>query len=50
MKGIQREEIQRGNQITTPGYFKTTSAINNLKFYMASGDITAGQVKMYGVK
>ena len=27
IQGIQRKEIQRGNQITTPGYFKTTSAI-----------------------
>ena len=32
------------------GFVKTTSAINNLKFYMASGNITAGQVKLYGVK
>ena len=41
---------QYANLSYAGGFIKTTSAINNLKFYMASGDITAGQVKMYGVK
>ena len=32
------------------GYFNTTSAIDEIQFKMASGDIDAGQIKLYGIK
>ena len=32
------------------GYFNTTSAINAISFKYASGNITAGKIKMYGIK
>jgi len=32
------------------GYFNTTSAIDAISFKYASGNITAGKIKMYGVK
>ena len=33
----------------TAGYFNTTSAINAIQFKLASGNIDAGTIKMYGV-
>ena len=41
---------QYANMSYAGGFIKTTSAINNLKFYMASGNITGGEIKLYGVK
>jgi len=32
------------------GYFNTTSAINAVQFKMASGNIDAGKIKLYGIK
>ena len=32
------------------GYFNTTSAIDAVQFKMASGDIDAGTIKLYGIK
>ena len=32
------------------GYFNTTSAIDEIQFKMASGDIDAGTFKLYGIK
>ncbi len=37
------------NTSNTAGYFNTTSAINALDFKFASGNMTAGQIKMYGL-
>ena len=34
----------------TAGYFNTTSAINAVQFKMASGNIDAGKIKLYGIK
>ena len=31
------------------GYFNTTSAIDEISFRMASGDIDTGQISLYGV-
>ena len=31
------------------GYFNVTAAIDGLQFYMSSGNIDAGIIKMYGV-
>ena len=32
------------------GYFNTTSAIDAIQFKMASGNIDAGTIKLYGIK
>jgi len=32
------------------GYFNTTSAIDEIQFKMSSGNIDAGQIKLYGIK
>ena len=32
------------------GYFNTTSAIDAIQFKMASGNIDAGVIKLYGIK
>ena len=32
------------------GYYNTTSALNRIRFKMASGNIDAGTIKMYGIK
>ena len=34
----------------TAGYFNTTSAIDEIQFKMASGNIDAGTFKLYGIK
>ena len=34
----------------TAGYFNTTSALTNVKFYMTSGNIEHGTIKMWGIK
>jgi len=37
-------------QTLCAGYFNTTSAVNAIRFQMASGNLTAGTIKLYGVK
>lgn len=32
------------------GYFNNNAAVNNVKFYMASGNITSGSIVMWGMK
>ena len=34
----------------TSGYFNTTSAIDEIQFKMSSGNIDAGDIKLYGIK
>jgi len=34
----------------TAGYFNTTSAIDEISFKMASGNIDSGTFKLYGIK
>ena len=34
----------------TGGYFNTTTALDAINFKMYSGNITAGKVKMFGLK
>jgi len=34
----------------TAGYFNTTSAVNAIQFKFSSGNIDAGQIKLYGIK
>ena len=36
--------------VFSAGYFNTTSAIDEIQFKMVSGDIDAGQIKLYGIK
>ena len=38
------------NQNFTAGYANTTSAVNAIQFKMSSGNIDAGQIKLYGIK
>ncbi len=38
------------NNIFVAGYFNTTSAITGLQFKMESGNVDAGQIKLYGIK
>jgi len=38
------------NQYLVGGYFNTTSAIDAVQFKMASGNMDAGKIKMWGVK
>ena len=37
-------------QTLCAGYFNTTSAVNAIRFQMASGNITAGTIALYGIK
>ena len=37
------------NRFQTAGYFNTTSAIDEIQFKMASGNIDSGTFKLYGV-
>ena len=45
------DAMQGGDQdnLFSSGYVNTTSAITAIKFYMSSGNIDAGTIKMYGV-
>ena len=45
------EATQHDNTVSNhvAGYFNTTSAINAIKFFMSSGNIDAGTIKMYGI-
>ena len=51
---ISRGNCQDAEPMTrdgfTAGYVNTTSAVNAIQFKMASGNIDAGIIKMYGVK
>jgi len=44
------EDGDRSFNTYTAGYFNTTSAINAVQFKMASGNIDAGKIKLYGIK
>ena len=37
-------------QLFTAGYMNTTSAVNAIQFSFQSGNIDAGQIKLYGIK
>ena len=36
--------------VFTAGYFNTTSAVDAMQFKMSSGNVDAGQIKLYGIK
>ena len=36
--------------VYSAGYFNTTSAIDAIQFKLASGDIDAGDICLYGIK
>ena len=36
-------------QYFTAGYFNTTSAVNGVKFKMATGNMDSGVIKLYGI-
>jgi len=38
------------NEVNVAGYINTTSAIDEVSFKMASGNIDAGTIKLYGIK
>jgi len=42
--------INYSSNVFTAGYFNTTSAINAINFKFASGNISTGIIKLYGVK
>ncbi len=42
------ENLSEQNHVA--GYFNTTSAIDEIQFKMASGNIDAGTIKLYGIK
>ena len=44
------EDNDRSFDINCAGYFNTTSAIDAIQFKMASGNIDAGTIKLYGIK
>ena len=41
---------QASSSVYTSGYFNTTSAIDEIQFKMASGNIDSGTFKLYGIK
>ena len=41
---------QASSSVHTSGYFNTTSAIDEIQFKMASGNIDSGTFKLYGIK
>ena len=48
MSHVGASDIQMDDIIG--GHFDTTSAIDEISFKMSSGDIDAGQIKLYGIK
>jgi len=49
-KGNETYFSNYSNNAYVSGYFNTTSAITGLQFKMESGNIDAGQIKLYGIK
>jgi hypothetical protein len=49
-KGIQYQSDNYPQNEFVAGYFNTTSAINAMQFKMASGNLDAGKIKLYGIK
>mgnify|MGYP003676756374 CR=1 FL=1 len=49
-KGVQYQSDNYPQNEFVAGYFNTTSAIDAMQFKMASGNIDAGQIKLYGIK
>jgi hypothetical protein len=41
--------LARSQNLFAAGYINTTAAINNVSFKFSSGNIDAGQIKMYGI-
>ena len=50
MSNFNEENQTYSQNPYTAGYFNTTSAINAVQFKMASGNIDAGKIKLYGIK
>jgi len=49
-RGIQYQSDNYPQNEFVAGYFNTTSAIDAMQFKMASGNIDAGTIKLYGIK
>ena len=49
ISSTQRTDNATSNNFYTAGYGNTTSAINAVQFTMASGNIDAGTIHMYGI-
>ena len=49
-KGVQYQSDNYPQNEFVSGYFNTTSAIDAMQFKMASGNIDAGTIKLYGIK
>ena len=49
-KGLTSSLNETQQQFYIGGYGNTTSAVNAIKFQMDSGNIDAGQIKLYGIK
>mgnify|MGYP006128174007 CR=1 FL=1 len=47
---MQVDNQAMSQEAYTAGYFNTTSAITGIQFKMASGNIDAGKIKLYGIK
>ena len=50
MSNFNEENQTYSQNPYTAGYFNTTSAIDAVQFKMASGNIDAGTIKLYGIK
>ena len=50
VKGSETYFSDFANSARVAGYFNTTSAIDEIQFKMSSGNIDAGQIKLYGIK
>ena len=46
----QVEAAAESRNFFTAGYFNTTTALTRVQFKMASGNIDAGKIKLYGIK
>ena len=49
-KGVQYQSDNYPQNEFVAGYFNTTSTINAMQFKMASGNLDAGKIKLYGIK
>jgi hypothetical protein len=47
---MQVDNQAMSQEAYTAGYFNTTSAVDAVQFKMASGNIDAGTIKLYGIK
>jgi len=44
------KDDDQSNNLSTAGYFNTTTALTRVRFKMASGNIDSGKIKLYGIK